>query len=450
MRTGRRAIVAALATAAAIASAAPAAGAATWRTTLTGPFHGTADTIKGPHAFDVNARGTAVVAWLEGDGTSVLVSVRDRARGSFGEPIDLGPHGPFTQGPVAAVDHAGGTTVVWIAGEEDHYRAMKAYRPPRGHFDPPVQLSAPDRPTTDGPPAVGVTRRGVVVAAWARAPTNVSHGSDVWVRDPDGGERRDSVPGSATLVRGGEQIAWDVGAPCRSHARAATLHAGADPYGRPHRFPFAFDESVTSPRGQTLAAEYDYYCRETAFGTASILRAFVLSPGGHAVGGEVYGHGFETVGALGVADSGAALLSWVDVEGRPRLTLRRPHGRFSRARPLTGRCSTIAGPYDVAMDRRGNAVLLAQSSRRGGRIVTAVKPRGSTAFRVPVRVSGRLTSSGNPVVTPPQIEYDGRGNATATWHAGGRGMVTATIGARSLRALARRSRHGRCPGVEAR
>jgi hypothetical protein len=425
-----------------------AAAAATWHARLVSHFQGIEDRI-GATGFDVNARGVAAAVWFEGDSDHVMVSIRDRARTRFGKPVDLGRYDYLLNfRPMVAVDHAGGTTVIWVDGvgsEPD--QLMKAYRPPHGVFGAPAALSDPARPASQlKNPRIGVTRRGAVVVAWDRDTEHAPAGSDIWVRDPSGRERRDSVPSDARLVRGGEEIAWSVGDRCKSHARAARLSGREDPYGRPHHFPFAFDQSVTSRGGQMLAAEYDESCHKTRGGIAAILRAFVLSPTGHAVGGEIYRHNFDA-GQMAVADDGSALFTFTDLEGRLLLRSRLAHRRFAPARRLTGRCPVISGGYGMAMDRRANAVLLGVSEVRGHRrLVTAVKPRGSGVFRTPLVVGGKLLGRRNYVFSNPLIRFDRRDRATALWHIYGKGMVVATSRARALRTVARRSRRARCPG----
>jgi hypothetical protein len=398
----------------------------------------------------VNRRGATLVAWLV-SGRGVMTAVRD-AGGSFAAPSAIDPRFAVgTSRPAVAVDVHGAMTVAWVdqSTADDPARVLMAHRPPGGSFGPAQQISASPTSVSMATPRIGITRSGTLVIAWAWFNEGGAAGVDAWVRGSDGsvhGPMRVASGPTARLriLRGGEQLVWTRTFRCRGRASVARLAPGGTGFSRPRRFPFAFDFAASNARGQVVAATYDEDCDPSPTGFAPAVRLHVLSRSGRSRTQIVYRHGHYANESLGIAAGGQAIVAWLGREGRLLFSLRRAGKRFSRPTRVTGRCSAIAAGWRVAMDQRGNALLLGSSRSFGGALVTAVKPRRRARFTVPLRLPGPLAN--RQVIGEPIIRFDGSGTATAVWHVSNTGIAMARLSPDGRQALVRRSRGRRCPG----
>jgi hypothetical protein len=180
----------------------------------------------------VNARGDAVVIWIEGDARPRARVARRMAGGAFGAPEPLGAATRFFQRLGAGIDAAGEATVMFTTeGTRARERLNLATAAPGARFGAPVRLG----PGSIGDPALAV-------AADGRALVTASgyDGLEVYERPPGGEFGPPAIPyeaaaGNTTIALrpgGAAVIAWQN---TPGEDVIALVRDGAVPFGEPIR-----------------------------------------------------------------------------------------------------------------------------------------------------------------------------------------------------------------------
>lgn len=318
----------------------------------------TAGEISAPQ-IALDRSGTAMVVWAQTDG-GVRVAIR-HARTSFGPTQTVSSEGVAAD---VALDHQGNAVVAWLSGKGSAQRVEASYRPSRHGFGAPQVLSAPAANGLFSPRAI-FDVRGRALVGWT---------------------------------------AWDA-------ERRDTVQVATRPSGRPFGAPATLSRSrpdstfndlelMASPTGEVVAT-WSHLAHVGMYAFASRIEVSVRPPqGSFRPATAVSESGAGASGPqLAVSPAGVVTVVWgrssadrFGEDGVPtdvRAVDRPPHGRFGRARTISGR--RAADPPAVAVDASGNELVAFRASSPA----STFRPGNAVEFQPPVRLAlGNVTTVG--------------------------------------------------------
>ncbi len=388
-------------------------------------------------AVGMDAKGDTMLVWVQNNGTKNLIAAARRpAGGEFGAPVWLSSPEVNSSSPVVATDPRGDATVAWIEGEApDQGHIQATWCPAGGAFTPPKTLTGPGATN----PVVAMDSKGDATVAWewnnsfeeidaasrlaggefeeraslsgytfnnavmpAVAMDPEGNTTVVW-KDDEGGTPGDEYP---NLIQMSTQPASAGFGPPTGFALDASYPAvSMDSYG---------DTTVVWARKENATNIIEASTRTSlnaSFETPVVLSSSPSEEDEYMIRPEV---------AMDAA--GDTIAAWAS-HGNMKMAIRPARGSFGKPIELLKSSTFIEGLPAVAMDSRGDSVVLWWQTTvdQGNKPLGSGMLAGGT-FGVPAFPPTASLYSGAPS-SPASLAIDSQGDAVSAWINGERVQV---------------------------